>query len=524
VGKKVVVFGGVGADGKLKDDVQILTAQNVAKMDWMSIPLAPPKLDGEMEGSTRPSDHEVSLSIDAQGEESKKGQEEHEEHNCHHDQSKAGMVDEETEKSRPPITAPGKRKGAGVAVIEGKVYLFGGVATHDNCEDWFSCITSVGIIAIKKGGNQETIEKGNDITWSNMEVKGDIPGPRSNFTMTVLDGKILLHGGVNKKGNILDDMYSLDVDTGEWSCLYVSDGSSLPANTINGFVQKRLFSMSGTRSVYDDVLVLEFGKISDQNSFYPKMALRLAEELDALHKFEAESLANMSIDPNKGDSEEKQRDLLLNLKVNSCIFDFKMKSPAIDLQLDVLKDAISLLAKNGVNMDKLENQMSEAVDKWGAVKKQAPIAKDLGKTVQEREALKIKKNIENFENRVKSYAHEFAKKPLFEYVTGVDASYSNVVKIREELLKLDAELADLASYARIFEFPDLVDPAKAVQDLLHTELQLTLQLWHMIDFIRFQLDDWKRTLWNDINCEVNNVLMLHHVQNFLTNYACFPDC
>lgn len=494
VGKKVVVFGGVGSDGSLRNDLQILTAQNIAKMDWMSIPLNPTKqvassvAESTVQEQPEPSvQQEVPKASSLEDEEDAEKKENAEE-------------EDEIEKPRPPMTAPGKRKNTGIVVIEGKVYLFGGVATHDNDEDWYTSILSVGIIAMEKGGNQKTIEKGDDITWSNLEVKGDIPGPRSEFTMTVLDGKILLHGGINEKGTVLDDMYSFDVESGEWACLYASDGSTIPPNTLNAIVQKRLFSVSGTRSSYDDVRVLEFGKISDQNAFYPKMAARVADELEQLHKFESESLANMSIDPNKGDTEEKQRDLLL--KVNSCIYDFKMKAPSIDLQLDVLKDAIGLLSKNGINMEKLDSQMGEAVDKWAAVKKQAPIAKDLGKHVQEREALKIKKNIENFENRVKTYAFEFSKKPLFEYATGVDAAYSNVVKIREELLRLDAEMADLANYARIFEFPDLVDPARLVQERCHAELQMTLQLWHMIDFINFQLADWKKTLWNDINCEV----------------------
>ena len=492
VGKKVVVFGGVSSEGALRNDVQILTAQNIAKMDWMSIPLTPskqvPAADIPAEASAASAEPEAAPKAVDQIEKEEDGE------------SKDETAEEEVEKPRPHMTAPGKRKNTGIVVIEGKVYLFGGVATHDNNEDWFTSILSVGIIAIEKGGNQKTIEKGDDITWSNLEVKGDIPGPRSDFTMTVLDGKILLHGGVNEKGNNLDDMYTFDIESGEWSCLYASDGSMIPQNTLNAFVQKRLFSISGSRSLYDDVRVLEFGKISEQNAFYPKMAARVAEELEQLHKFESESLANMSIDPNKGETEEKQRDLLL--KVNSCIYDFKMKAPSIELQLDVLKDTIGLLSKNGINMEKMESQMTEAVDKWGSVKKQAPVAKDLGKLVQEREALKIKKNIENFENRVKTYAFEFSKKPLFDFATGVDAAYTNVIKVREELLRLDVEMADLASYARIFEFPDLIDPAKAVQERCHSELQMTLQLWHMIDFINFQLSDWKKTLWNDINCEV----------------------
>ena len=489
VGKKVVVFGGVGSDGNLRNDVQVLTAQNLAKMDWMNIPLAVSK-----EGIPAPADTAAATAVEADSPHAPSADPDNDE------ALKEETNDEEVENPRPPMTAPGKRKNTGIVVVDGRVYLFGGAAIHDDDSEWYTSVLSVGIIALEKGGNQKTIEKGDDITWGNLEVKGDIPGPRSDFTMTVMDGKVLLYGGVNQRGQMLDDMYTFDIDAGEWTCLYASDAGILAPNTISSFVQKRLFTISGSRSTYDDVRVLEFGKIFDQNSFYPKMAIKVAEELEALHRFESESLNHLSIDPNKGDSEEKQRDLLL--KVNSCIYDFKMKSPAIDLQIDVLKDCIGLLAKNGINMEKSEIQMNEAVDKWAAVKKQAPIAKDLGKTVQEREAFKIKKNIENFENRAKTYAFEFSKKPLFDYTTGVDPAYTNVAKIREELLKLDSEMADLASYARIFEFPDLIDPARAVQERCHSELQMTLQLWHMIDFINFQLGDWKKTLWHDINCEV----------------------
>ena len=89
--------------------------------------------------------------------------------------------------------------------------------------------------------------------------------------------------------------------------------------------------------------------------------------------------------------ENKQRDLLL--KVNGRIYEFKEEQQNFDLQLDVLKDAMTLLAKQGVNMDKANVQMGEVDDKWAEVKKQAPAAKALGHTVQEREATKIQNSI-----------------------------------------------------------------------------------------------------------------------------------
>ena len=178
------------------------------------------------------------------------------------------------------------------------------------------------------------------------------------------------------------------------------------------------------RSSYDDVRVLDFGKIAEASSFVPKMTARVTEELDRMHKFNTSALASLSIDPNQGDTEDKQRDLLL--KVNSCIYDFKQSQPEIELKQDVLRDAIVLLQKHGVNMDKSDTQMTDVVDSWGSVKKQVPVARELGVRVQEREALKIKNNITIYENARKTYAFEFGKKPLFDFATGVDAAYQTL--------------------------------------------------------------------------------------------------
>eukprot|EP00282_Hemiselmis_andersenii_P033114 CAMPEP_0169473832 /NCGR_PEP_ID=MMETSP1042-20121227/25923_1 /TAXON_ID=464988 /ORGANISM="Hemiselmis andersenii, Strain CCMP1180" /LENGTH=751 /DNA_ID=CAMNT_0009587801 /DNA_START=155 /DNA_END=2407 /DNA_ORIENTATION=- len=38
VGKKVIVFGGIGADGVRHDDLHVLSAQNPAKMEWLHVP------------------------------------------------------------------------------------------------------------------------------------------------------------------------------------------------------------------------------------------------------------------------------------------------------------------------------------------------------------------------------------------------------------------------------------------------------------------------------------------------------
>lgn len=281
--------------------------------------------------------------------------------------------------------------------------------------------------------------------------------------MTVVDGKVCVYGGFDATGKALDDMYTFDADSHEWTTLYVSDGTTMPAHPISTFVQKRLISVSATRSTYDDVRVLDFGKIMDANTFAPKMAQRVIEDLDKLAAWEKLAEADLKIDPNVGSAEvaelklkieaaikadilespsghpsarfkaeikpwedkikqteDKQRDLLL--KVNGRIYEFKESIETFELQLDVLKDAITLLGKQGNNMDKATAQMGEVDENWLTVKKQAPIAKALGADVQEREATKIKASIATFENEVKTAEYEFGKKALFQFETGVETA------------------------------------------------------------------------------------------------------
>ena len=46
-----------------------------------------------------------------------------------------------------------------------------------------------------------------------------------------------------------------------------------------------------------------------------------------------------------------------------------------------------------------------------------------------------------------------------------------------------------------------MEPSKAIQERCHQELKQMLQMWHNVDMIDFQLKEWNKTLWDDINCE-----------------------
>ncbi len=123
--------------------------------------------------------------------------------------------------------------------------------------------------------------------------------------------------------NLLDDVYSLDPSTGVWSILYKSDNAwQKNGHVLTCLIGKRLVVASAktddSKSKYDDIRVLEFGKIAEQHMVIKDMEKRIAKELKSLEIFNKESIANLSRDPTKEADPEKQREVLL--KVKGCIY------------------------------------------------------------------------------------------------------------------------------------------------------------------------------------------------------------
>jgi hypothetical protein len=304
VGKKVICFGGLDETGKRNSDLRILAAQNIMNMDWVHVPLHVPAEPEAAEGG------------DAKGEETGTGEggaaaadtgaaagaggaaPSEETPVAEEGENDAGKPageeeDDDAEKPPPPLVPPGDRIGCGSAFVDGRIYVFGGNATHEDGQRLFTNVLTLGTFE----GNSKTFERGTvEVAWENVEVKGDIPPPRSDFIMTILDGKICVYGGYNKDGSPLDDMYVFDADTHEWTAMYMSDASTTPASPICAFVQKKLISVAATRSSYDDVRVLDFGKIMEQATFAPRMAQRVTEELDKLYKWEELAMKDLKIE------------------------------------------------------------------------------------------------------------------------------------------------------------------------------------------------------------------------------------
>ena len=254
------------------------------------------------------------------------------------------------------------------------------------------------------------------------------------------------------------------------------------------------------KSKYEDVRILEFGKIVDSHAFMPDMSKRIAKEIAQLEAMNKDFNEQLKKDPTQPPTEDEQRDMLLLVK--NVIYKCKMEQPKIELQMEVLLEALSYLNKQGVATDKMDNDMKQCGENFGEVKRQLPIATEVIKPVQEREGNKIKAQIDSFTLASKVAQKDFGEHPFNKYETGIDGSYENIIKVKKSFWEMDKEMNTLIEYATVFEFPELTEEATANMKQIHFDLNCMLQLVHMTAMVNMEMDVWSQTLWNDINVEI----------------------
>jgi hypothetical protein len=268
VGKKVVVFGGMPADygkgGDLLDDTSVLAAQNVAKMDRFHLhklveEVIVDKAEEHGEKGT-PVTEPAKDDVPKEGQEGENDENEGEAER----QGEPNAQDEKTFTIPAMNEVPGKRHSHGMTSIEGQIFCFGGISKIEGKEypnnsvmsfspafvlllaglllRWpcMSCsvcdcdLPTAGMVVwahdiawqvcvgefVLAG---KTLSKGDSVKWKQLNTHGDVPCPRKDFSVTSLDGKVIVQGGIDYEGNLLDDIYALDPHTGKWTTMYRSD-------------------------------------------------------------------------------------------------------------------------------------------------------------------------------------------------------------------------------------------------------------------------------------------------------------
>ena len=369
VGKKMVVFGGMGQGGaEAMDSTSVLAAQNLAKMEWFDLETRVAEVVVEESEEIAVTAAPPPPPTEAE-KQSAEGQEGHEgEEGEAADIPAAEQEEEAQEFVLPELTeVPGKRHSHGIAAVEGMLYTFGGVTKGPDGKEYPNNNVCMGEFVL----NGKTLSKGDAVRWSYMKTHGDIPCARSDFAVSVLDGKIIVQGGRDYEGNALDDIYALDPHTGMWTTMYRSDFTwQKYSHSLSCIVGKRMVMLSAKdregKSKYEDVRVLEFGKIVDSHAFLPDMSKRIVKEIALLEAQNKDFNTQLKKDPMKSPTEDEQRDVLLLVK--NVIYTCKMDQPKIELQMEVLLEALSYLNKQGVATDKMDGDMQKCLENFGQVR------------------------------------------------------------------------------------------------------------------------------------------------------------
>jgi dynein heavy chain, axonemal len=442
VGKKVLIFGGKNAsDSKVAGDTHMINASVIEKLEWVSCAVTELVLEEEV------------VSDVPDGEE------------------------------KPARRNPLHRHSAATFFDNNQMIVFGGNHGSGLLNDVLVASVDIKLNAIK---------------WSQIQTKGTPPSPRSNSTITLSDNKFYVYGGDGPQGIFYDELFTLDPESWTWNCLYASDQEQ-GSNTIRSVITKRVVAISCSRNSWDELKVLEYGKRLESNSLLPRMSSYMSSKIKELDGTLQKYLTDLAVDPSKESSDEKQ--LAGLLKVMNGIFETKLQGPAFDLEFDVIIDAIKFLTKSGVNVDRQKSEVTDVFEKWSEVKKAIPRAREVIRPVKDREASKVKQQIQVFTDKVKEDRKKFDAKPFFKYDTGSDQAYKDIAKSQSEILQLNSESKTMTENSRVFEFPELMKASHDMLAKMQQDLVKVKQLWDFVAQIKYQFDFWKNTLWSQLDCE-----------------------
>ena len=94
---------------------------------------------------------------------------------------------------------------------------------------------------------------------------------------------------------------------------------------------------------------------------------------------------------------------------------------------------------------KFEKRLEDVGHKWDDIKKAQPQVKTDVEPIQGSEADRIKKDLEKFGGRVRSYKIDFHKRSFFTYSTGCDAAYPELDHVANDLINLGKARAQAAA-------------------------------------------------------------------------------
>ena len=216
----------------------------------------------------------------------------------------------------------------------------------------------------------------------------------------------------------------------------------------------------------------------------------VTDSLNELNDFIEKADEGLMVSVQEGDY-----DALIN--VMQILQTVKEKQATTDTMFEPLKEIIELLKGYGVVIpEESVVQLTELPERWANTKRLSVSAKQQVAPLQGMEVGRMKEKIEDYERNQKIFRNKFTQMRFYDYTC--KSPYEHLTEAFILIQELDERIKELQSQASLFE---VTIPKFPLIDKCRKENKMLKQLWDYIFLVRTSIDEWKTTLWVDIDVE-----------------------
>ena len=216
----------------------------------------------------------------------------------------------------------------------------------------------------------------------------------------------------------------------------------------------------------------------------------LVDSLQELHNFIERADEVLLTQVHEGDYESL-------IKVMEFLKLVKDKQKEHDELFEPLTDIIKILRQYDVVVPEASIvQLNELPEKWTNTKRLSLFTKQTVAPLQGMEIGKLKARIEVYERTQREFRNYFTQMRFFAFKC--EAPYDTLSHANKDLMKLENAIKELQSEADLF---DLGIPKFPLAQQCRKEIKMLKQLWDQTFLVRTAIEEWKLTLWTNIDVE-----------------------
>ena len=177
----------------------------------------------------------------------------------------------------------------------------------------------------------------------------------------------------------------------------------------------------------------------------------------------------------------------------------KTQSDEIDSSWQSKKDVIALLSKHEVSISNEVTALLDSLpDQWRRTRGLSYEASEKLLPAIKTETDNTKKKMIDFSNKLLEFKQAFRNTGAFSFSTGSARAYPLIDKAARQLYQFQDTAKVLQQQQDLF---GITHDNYDVINQMFNELKSVKEVWDVVVYISSQLDEWKLTLWNDIDVE-----------------------